>query len=411
MKLHRLLIGLLVLFVAKRAAAAPDRRDPEKLTLEDARAIARDCAPALAAARAEVGVAEATLERASIFSPFNPMLRFGAGPRFDRTMASADIDASISQRFELGGHRSVRIDGANAQIAMARARSENALRGVLFSVSVAFVQALHAEAALAVASESASVADALLQVIRRKNELGEIGGLDVNVAFVSCARTSALHQRIAAKRARALGQLRAHLGFAHNQYVAVQGSLEARPALILKDLLEALKHRPDLQGLRAEAQRARAQEELGNAKAWPDVGVFARFGREEGANIVGGGVRIWLPVFDRGQALVATGAAQRKAARLRLETALRTASADLAGRFAAYRHLEGAVEKFEKQALPRLLENLRLAQEAYQSGAIPIGELLSIQREMVDARMAYVDLLLEANLATLELQSRAGILR
>ncbi len=82
--------------------------------------------------------------------------------------------------------------------------------------------------------------------------------------------------------------------------------------------------------------------------------------------------------------------------------------AELAGELEAYRHLRIAARSYARTALPTLSENLDRGREAYQGGAIPIGELLSIQRALVEARVTYVDLLFEASLAAFRIEAQAG---
>lgn len=402
--------GLLVVVASSAAHAAVPGRDPVRLTLARTRAIAVERAPAALAVRARAGIAQSEVAAATPLLPFNPRLRASLGPRIKRGGSSIDVDASLTQRFEIGGQRGARIDRARADVDQAAATSEFETRRLAAEASALFVRVLHAEAALEVRTESASVARSLLASVRRRHEVGEIGGLDVNVAMVALARIRAARAGTAARRSEALGRLRGLLGIDPSAPVVVVGALEELPDYSLDALYRRLEERADLVALRSGIRSATAERSLGSAEAWPDVGVFVRYGREEDANIAAGGLLIDLPIFRHGQALRARGDARRRALELELDARRRRARAELAGGVEAYEHMRSAVRSYQEHALPQLFENLERGRKAYQAGAIPIGEFLSIQREIVAARMSYVDLLLDAQLEAFELELLAGTL-
>lgn len=412
MKVHLIPVGLSAfLSVAPRAASAEEAvRHPSGLTLERARALAAERAPSILAARARVSVAEGSLAGASVLVPFNPQLSGRAGPRFGPEGTTVDAAASLTQRVEIGGQRSARIAGAAAEVDSAEAAVRDELRRILFDVSVTFARILYAEATHRIRTESASVARALLESVERRHEVGEIGGLDVNVAAVAFARAVAERERAAAQRAVAAGRMRGLLGLDPGAPIELEGTLDRLPRYTLGRLMAQLGSRADLERLRAEARAADAESSLGRSEAWPDVGLFAQYGREEGHDIVGGGLSVFLPIFDHGQAARARGTARRRAAVVELEATQRMAGAELAAVVEGYRHLKAAVRAYETRALPGLVENLERGRKAYQAGAIPIGELLSIQRELVAGRTSYLDLLLEANLTAFEIEALAGVL-
>lgn len=411
MKVHQILVGLCAVVVVagpRPASAETDRRSaPTSLTLARARAIAAERAPRLRAARARTAIARGALAGVSIALPYNPQLSVGAGPRFgDQTTLEADVQ--LSQRIEIGGQRGARIDRGEAAVEKAAADAEDEARRLVLAVSDAFARVLRAEAALEVRTESASVAQALLTSVRRRHEVGDIGGLDVNVATSLFARAIADRERAAAERARSLGRLRGLLGFEPTEVVVVEGALDELPDFTLERLFERAEDRADLRALRSSMKRADAEVALGDAEGWPDLALSVRYGREEGADIAALGLGVFLPVFDRGQGTTAQGTARRQAAELDLEALRRAVRAELAGELEAYRHLRIAARSYARTALPTLSENLDRGREAYQGGAIPIGELLSIQRALVEARVTYVDLLFEASLAAFRIEAQAG---
>jgi outer membrane protein, heavy metal efflux system len=70
-----------------------------------------------------------------------------------------------------------------------------------------------------------------------------------------------------------------------------------------------------------------------------------------------------------------------------------------------------AVEELERDALPSLSDNETLARRSFEEGEIGLAELLLIRREAFELRTVYSDRLLEAAVAGIELESRAGVLQ
>jgi outer membrane protein TolC len=70
-----------------------------------------------------------------------------------------------------------------------------------------------------------------------------------------------------------------------------------------------------------------------------------------------------------------------------------------------------AVRALEADAIPGLDENEQLTTRSFEVGQIGLPDLLLIRRETFDTRFQYLDALLEAALARIDLDASAGILR
>jgi cobalt-zinc-cadmium efflux system outer membrane protein len=65
----------------------------------------------------------------------------------------------------------------------------------------------------------------------------------------------------------------------------------------------------------------------------------------------------------------------------------------------------------EQRALPSLDENETLARRSYEEGELGLAELLLIRKETLETRLLYVNTLLDAFIAGVDLQSKAGFLK
>ena len=407
--------GLLLacVIVAARPAAAQEAAGPRTydLTMEQALALARARAPAVRVAHARAGEARGRLVGAEVLLRSNPTLDVGGGPRIGPGGTSPDVDIGVGQVFELGGQRGARIDAASAEVERATATTEDVSRRTLRGVAAAFLRARHAQERLRIAADTERLSAEIHHVAQRRHEAGDTGVLDVHLAALALARVQAEVRTVEAAREQALGDLRRLLGFEADASVSVSGGLFDRRRNTLTDLLARAPDRADLRALDAEARRADAEVRLGEAQAWPDLGLRLGYAREEDADIVLGTVTLTLPFFDHGQGLEATARARGEAARLEREGTEAAVASQVRTAFDTYQRLLGAVEHFERDGLPKIEQSDTLARRSYEAGAMQLGELLAIRRELVDARVTHADLLLSAALAGVDLEAEAGVLR
>jgi len=173
----------------------------------------------------------------------------------------------------------------------------------------------------------------------------------------------------------------------------------------------APSERPEVQALIAEAAEARADIRLGQAFKKPDLGLGVRVKRDEGNQGFGGVFSIAIPVFNSGQEQVATGTARER--RATLEQTAVMSELDLRARAAraTFTLRVSATEPLERDVLPGLEENERLARRSFEVGELSLPDLLVIRREFVETRLQFVDALAEAAVASIDWQMAAGVLR
>lgn len=381
------------------------------LTLDQALNRARLKAPVLLSAKARIDEARGRLKGASILLQSNPALEGTIGPRFSDRGNTTDGDISVTQDFEAIGRRSARIAGAQAGVTREIAASRETGRALLRDVAIAFMRALAVNEKLKVLMTAEQVSSSFLETAERRYQAGDIPILEVNLAKNGAARARAELRSGRAEMAISLGELRVLLGMSPDEEFIVSGDLTSPRKYDLTALVSTAEDRPDIKVLESELQGALSDMRLGNTFKSPDFGVIARYQRDQGDNIVQGGVRVTLPVFSRGQELTATGRA--RAARIRGELeAIKTAiRSEIKTAFDAYTYRAEALQELERLALPSLLENETLARRSYEEGEIGLAELLLIRREILETRLAYVTTLVDAALAGVDLEFKSGVLR
>ncbi len=378
------------------------------LTLADVLARAREQAPQIVSARLALEETRGRLLGASLRFQANPELDAGLGTRQGPDSRFTNFEIGIGQRFEPASRRSARIAGANAAIAHDAAEVDETIRIVLRSAAEAYYRALHAAERIRLLDATQALAVRVHSIADRRFKAGDIAVLDVNLARASLARVRAAREGAEATRALAVGELNQLLRL--EEELAIEGEFARWSETDLDAVLQAASQRPDLRALEADAQKAEAELRLGTFSK-PDYGLGVRYSREEGDQIVVGGLTLTLPIFSRGQELRAVGAARAAGLRAELDAARVRVRLEVRSAFEAYSRRLAAVRVLQAEAIPGLDENETLTTRSFDVGQLGLPDLLLIRREILDTRSHYLDALLEAALARVDLDASAALLR
>lgn len=386
----------------------PSRASAQALTLADVVSRAREQAPRVASARLAIEESRARLIGANARTS-NPDIEGAIGNRRASGGATLDLDVGISQRFEPSGRRAARIAGAEASIAEAEANLDQARRSVTLDAVAAYLRGIQASERDRLLAAAETLAVALHDTADRRFRAGDIAVLEVNVTRAGLARVRADREATRAARAAALGDLRLLLGLAGD--VQIAGRVPDSTPADTSALLQSALGRPDIRALEAAARAADAGVRLGRTFAKPEVGAGARYARDEGNNIVSGLFTVTLPVFARGQELVAAGSARASRLRAELDALRQRVQTEVRRGAETLDRRREAVRILERDALPAVDDNESLVARSYEAGQIGLTELLLIRREILETRFQHLEAQVEAALARIELDAAAGVLR
>ena len=277
------------------------------LTLAEVLARAREQAPQIVSARLALEETRGRLLGASLRFQTNPEIDAGLGSRQGPATRFTDFDIGIGQTFEPGSRRSARIEGANAAIAQSRLRTSTRPRGSsCVPPPRAYYRALHATERIRLLAATQELAAGVHSVADRRFKAGDIAILDVNIARASLARVRAEREGAEAAKALALGELKQVLRLEED--IVVDGAL-------CRWQRRGAERRPSggISTARAPCTRGGSSGSGSGAASWastfskPDYGLGVRYSREEGDQIVFGGVKVTLPDLLQGP-----GAARRR---------------------------------------------------------------------------------------------------
>ncbi|MEO7272468.1 MAG: TolC family protein [Vicinamibacterales bacterium] len=379
------------------------------LTLPEVLARARDQAPAIISARLASDEARARLVGASRRLQTNPEVEALVGNRTAPETRFTDVEVGVGQTFEPRSRRTATIAGANAAILQSAANVDDVTRSVLRAAASAYFRTVYATERITLLAATQDLAQNVYAIADRRFRAGDIAVLDVNIARAAAARVKAEREGAEATKALALGELRQLLRL--DTDLEVNGSLSRSATADLPAALQSAAQRPELRALEAAIEEADADVRLGLSFSKPEYGVGVRYAREEGDQILRGGVTVTLPLFSAGQGQRAMASARATRLRAELDAARIQARSEVRAAFDAYHRRLAAVTVLEAEAIPGLDENEQLTTRSFEVGQIGLPTLLLIRHEILETRSAHLTALLEAALAGVDLDAAAGVLR
>ncbi|PZQ65234.1 MAG: transporter [Phenylobacterium zucineum] len=377
-------LGLVALGLSA-GAAATDPAPPFAVLL----AQARDTAPRLAEARADIARAEGLARQAAVIP--NPTIGLeienfsGSGP-FSGT-GLTETTATIQQPLELGGKRSARIAAGRAEVDAARARVRRTRLEFTFDLANAYAAAEAADERLELARESLSQAREDARIATALVNAGREAELRRLQAQAAVQAAQAGVDEAFATRATAFASLTALAGSPTPLTSVVASLLETPGAIPGADVKPEAAAAAALFAAQAEAAAAQRRLSLERRQAVPNltVSVGMRRFEEQDATALVAGISAPLPLFDRNrgniaaaQADVSAAQARAAAARFDAEAAVRSSTARITAaesRLTAAREGEGTAR-----------EAYRLARVGYEAGKLPLVELVNARRALTDAR-------------------------
>ena len=408
----RLALAVLLAIVPSPAVAQTPPL-PSPLTLERAvdHFLARNLA--VEAARHRVDVARA--ERLAAGLRPNPTLTLEAEDvKLSGPTPAGDlyqVTSSVSYPIELGDKRRLRVEAADASVAVAEARLTDVLQQRLADLKRAFYDVLLARAAREHARETRQTFDALVEFNQVRLEEGAVAeGELLKVRLERGKHDTALtHADLAVRQAGI--KLLDLLGESEFSSAGmVTGALDVTATVPPLDDLRAmaLSERASLQAAQHAAALAARRVALERARATVDVSPFLGLRRVGENNTVLFGISIPLPVYDRNQGGIARAIAEEKAAGAELALERTRVLAEVESSWHAWQSARAQAASFERDLLRQAEESRAIALAAYQEGAIGLVEYLEAQRTLVDLRQHYARSLFDAHAARLLLERAAG---
>ncbi|MDA8127122.1 MAG: TolC family protein [Betaproteobacteria bacterium] len=375
-----------------------------EMTLPQAIDIAVQSNKDLQAVRYTVEQARARLLQAGL--PPNPRLDIAArNDLIFRNEGEYVASIGISQQFSVTNRIGHQKEVARVDVALALAEIRQAELKLAGEVMSRFYSLLALNRQIDARERLIAVDQKLVQGSRNRFKAAEVSELDVNTAQLDLQRLTQERALLLSQRVSQLAQLNQLLGRSATQAIELDGTLPTSDSLpsLADQQRRALSLRPDLRFALLNADRAQANQALAYAQRWEDwtVGVGLEQGRQviDGAppqgtsRALGLSLSIPLPLRNQNQGNIAEAAAVGAQAYASVEALKLSISNQVASDYAETERLQQALSEYQHSMLAVSTRNVRLAQQGYNQGLIPISDVVLIQRQQGELNIAYLNTL------------------
>lgn len=383
------------------------------LMLGEALALALERNPDLAAFSWEVRAREARALQAGLLP--NPELDVEvenfAGTGEARSFDAAETTFSLGQLIETAGKRLKRRRAAELNAEVAGWEYELARVELFARVVQGFVDVLAAQERLALAEELVRVAEESAQATARLVRAGAASPVEGTRAAVAVATREVELETTRRELEGARARLAATWGARSARFAHAEGELGAVEAPPPLEALQAqLEQNPLLERWSREIARREAVVDLERARRMPNLtlaGGLRRLSETDDSALVVG-MTVPLPVFDRNQGARAAARSdlrkahhQRRAAEVRVYTALETAYQELLARFREATDLG-------EEILPKAQEAFEGVRSGYLRGLFRNVDVLQAQETLFELRLRELDALRGYGNAVAEIERLTG---
>lgn len=411
--LPALLVRIILVFLStSEVATASTAELPAEITIADALRILQTESPRWAAERAQIGLTEAELIQASLIG--NPSLHYNVLQlaKGENTGAATTHQLTVEQPVLLFGQRGARIEAAHAAQEAARAQLAARFAEHARDLHHAFVDLLGAQEKQRLLADSLRDIQRAEAIVQGRAAAGDRSKYDVLRVSLE---TKSLDSELAtadAQRLDAAGRLSELLG-KPGWLPRARGDLT--PIDQGQTAIRFWEHARNKHPLIVAAQKRMKQTdaELNQAKRerLPEVAMQLGIMITQAENSVSvfAGLSTPLPLWNRQQGAIARARAAQNVAEQERRAILLETESTIARTIVGSRNRHSAASKLAIEIFARLPELRGMAEESYRQGKSGIVDLLDAFRSLKALRQQYVEGVVAAEHAEVDLLYAAGL--
>jgi len=386
--------GLLILLLpqATFAGGAPP------LTLAQAVQIALQNNPEIAILRKDIEKARAEKGVASHILQANPEIGVQVRERRGGNQSLWDYELSLSQSIEIGGQRGYRMRMAEIDLLKTRLQQQKEKFVITEKVKAIFIDLTALNEKLQSLQNILRVERDLSQWLSRRAAQGEISSVKLNTVKLEALETK---EKLLEVR-RAIGGKRQELGWVMNS--PLQGDVEIAygwPEFPTKVALDTLKRwlgerNAEIKITSLDFKKATTKVKLIKAgRFMPNLALSLSRSREDKDNIIGVGLSIPLPIFNRKTGELRAARAEEGKAALRLQQVQGKSLSELIRYYQDLLTMGQQKRLFAREILPITQQNLDQIRARYQTGEFGLMTLERFWDNWMRAKIDYADFLQE----------------
>jgi cobalt-zinc-cadmium efflux system outer membrane protein len=374
----------------------------------------------LQAAREQLRQAEARLTQA----------RLRPNPSLDVSQSTDVVFANegengfavtLAQPIELGGKRTNRMRVAEAEIELAKAEIGESERQLIAQLRAAYLRAAETSTRLTLLERTRGLNQQMVQVMNVRLASGDASRLDSHLLQAENNRVEAQRLQAEGQFTDAMFEIRRLAGIPPSEPLSLNPrAAQALPTRSDSELVElALRSRPDLQAARLREALADAGIALARSQAVPDLTGSVRYAREpnvsrlqprafEKESVLGFGISIPLPLFNREQGHIREAASRVTQTRVEREALEHNIRVEVAAAARRYQLAARSLELIRTGVVGETEEGFSITQLAYRLGNARLVDVIIQQRSLVEAEIAAVSAQAEVDAARAALDTAVG---
>jgi cobalt-zinc-cadmium efflux system outer membrane protein len=403
-------MALLAYAFGATSNAAPMEPRPVALDLPRLVDIARKDNKSLQVACYAIDAARAKLLQAGLRS--NPRLDLSTRSDFlFRNEGEYAASIGISQQFPISGRLLREKDVARVDIASAEAEVQEAERRLANDIAIAVARLVVVGQQILSRDALIALDEKLARTTRNRFKAAEVSEIDVNTVQLDLQRVVQERNLLQSQQQSLIVSLNTLLGRPPSAALEVDAAVpQPEPLPDLQQLQRrAIESRPDLHAAMLASDRAEADMLLAKASRWEDWTVGLELSQDkqvitgapaQGVNrAIGVTVSIPLPLYNKGQGLIAAAQASGDQARARIAALQLDIDGEVAGAYGEVMRLQASLSQYGQRQFPLSGRSVRLAQQGYSQGLIQLSDVVQAQRQQTELHGAYLstlDLYLQA---------------
>jgi cobalt-zinc-cadmium efflux system outer membrane protein len=336
-----------------------------------------------------------------------------------RNDGAGAFTVGLSQTFPLTARLSLAREAGRIDVLRAMREIRDRERQLIAKVRETTIRILQSKAQAEILADLLAAADASSKLTMQRLQAGQGSLSEKSLALVDQRRIANELESLRLEQNLALLELKTLLGMTANEPLEVSDSLSGaiqKLAVLAKARPESI-HRPDVDLLLLESEKAGIESALARAEAWEGVRIGVQYAFDQNMdepeglgtdNFLGLSVSIPLPVWDQKKGLAEERAAIRdqnlarvRAAKLEIENALASALRRVA-------LLRSRLAAFDTQTLDPVSKSVQEMTTAFESGRVDMRDLFIVREKLGQLRLERIALQSQLALALADLESTTG---
>jgi cobalt-zinc-cadmium efflux system outer membrane protein len=320
-----------------------------------------------------------------------------------RNDGAGAFTVGLSQTFPLTARLSLAREAGRLDVLRAMREIRDHERLLIAKVRQTSIRILESSAQASVLEELLAAADTSAKLTQQRLEAGQGSLSEKSLSLVEQRRIANELESARMDRDLAMLELKTLLGLSAKEPLAISDTLEGLVKKLspLANARPESIHRPDVDLLLLESEKAGIETALAKAEAWEGIRIGVQYAFDQNMdepeglgtdNFLGLSVSIPLPVWNQNKGLAEERAAHRdenlaraRAAKLEIENAL-------ASSLRAVQLLQNRLAEFDTRTLQPVTTALAEMQSGYETGRVDLRDLFTLREQLGKLRLENVAL-------------------